>query len=208
MSVTAEARSVKPEPNLTLANGVAAAYIPNAASVQQSPAPLSHDSVKLDQPSGATSELAGQLKDQAATTSSAPPLTHTLPPVPPATDAKLPIQLKDSTHHGKAVALTAAGEPQGAPSNSKDQQLHVRTGASRKPGPALHAVAIDMSDAKLSGSIAAAVALVNAGKQGRARGKPNGYDTVLLPRYLHVSPVFAWCCCCCMYINATLSGTA
>ena len=140
----------------------------------------------MDQPSGVTSELPGQLREQAATISSAPILTHTLPP---ATDAKLPVQLRDSTHHGKAVALTAAGEPQPARSKSKDQQLHVRTGASRKPGPALHAVAIDSSDAKLSGSIAAAVALVNAGKQGRARGKANGYDTALLPRYLHVPPV-------------------
>ena len=205
LPVTAEGKSVKPEPNLALASDLAAVSFPDAASVQQPPAVLSHDSVKMDQPSGATSELAGQLTEQAATTSSAPSLTHTMPPVPPATDAKL---LTASRQHGEAVTLTTAGEPQAAPSKSKDQQLHVRTGASKKPGPAFQTVATDTSDAKLSGSIAAAVALVNAGKQGRARGKTNGYDTVLLPRYLHLPPLFAWCYCCCLCNSATSSGTA
>lgn len=77
----------------------------------------------------------------------------------------------------------AAAEPQHPSRQLESQRLQPGSIGGLKADSTLHSAVSGASQVQLTGSAAAAVALVSAGKQSRARSKSNGYD-ILLPRYI------------------------
>ena len=124
----------------------------------------------------------GPVKQQAAVVDNTQFLAPTSAPLPGTAEFQASVQ--QGEHGQQSDALPVAPDAAAQPVQCEGQQQQPNTAGNAKPGPNLQAAGSQGKPEELNGSVATAVALVNFGKQSRARSKPTVYDITMLPRYL------------------------